>query len=56
MEDRVTSFPFNVTEDPMYYGSFMSFVGTALYYGRPAGLLLSLEVLVMYLVALRFEQ
>jgi phosphatidylethanolamine/phosphatidyl-N-methylethanolamine N-methyltransferase len=55
MDKKVTSFPFNVTDAPMYHGSTMSFLGSALVYGRPAGLLLTLEVLVVYLVALRFE-
>lgn len=56
MDDRVTSFPFNVTENPMYYGSFLSFLGTSLWYGKPAGALLSILVLGMYLIALRFEE
>jgi len=55
MDKKVTSFPFNVTDAPMYYGSTMSFLGTALVYGRPAGILLTFGVLVVYLVALRFE-
>jgi len=55
MDKKVTSFPFNVTDAPMYYGSTMSFLGGALLFGKPAGVLLTLEVLVVYLVALRFE-
>jgi len=55
MDAKVTSFPFNVTDAPMYYGSTMSFLGTALLFGKPAGLLLTLEVLAVYLIALRFE-
>ena len=56
MDHRVTSFPFNVTDAPMYYGSTLSFLGTALWFGKPAGVLLTLEVLAVYLVALRFEE
>ncbi|KAK9377994.1 phospholipid methyltransferase-domain-containing protein [Kockiozyma suomiensis] len=56
MDDRVTGFPFNITDNPMYYGSFLSFLGTALWFSKPAGILLSLVVLVMYLIALRFEE
>ena len=56
MSERVTSFPFNITGAPMYYGSTMSFLGTALLYGKPAGILLTAEVLVVYLMALRFEE
>lgn len=55
MDSMVTGFPFNITNAPMYYGSTMSFLGTALLYGKPAGLLLTLEVLVVYLVAIQFE-
>ena len=56
MDERVTSFPFNITDAPMYYGSAMSFLGTALLFGKPAGVLLTAEVLAVYLVALRFEE
>lgn len=55
MDDIVTGFPFNVTDAPMYYGSTMSFLGTAVLFGKPAGVLLTAEVLVVYLIALRFE-
>ncbi|KAI9802048.1 MAG: Phosphatidyl-N-methylethanolamine N-methyltransferase [Sarcosagium campestre] len=55
MDARVTSFPFNVTDAPMYVGSTLSFLGTALLYARPAGILLSAEVFLVYQVALRFE-
>ncbi|KAI4285002.1 MAG: hypothetical protein L6R38_001017 [Xanthoria sp. 2 TBL-2021] len=55
MDEPVTSFPFNVTGAPMYYGSTMSFLGTALLYARPAGVVLTVEVLVVYWVALGFE-
>jgi phosphatidylethanolamine N-methyltransferase len=55
MDSMVTGFPFNITDAPMYYGSTMSFLGTAILFGKPAGVLLTIEVLVVYLVALRFE-
>ncbi|KAJ5047628.1 uncharacterized protein L3040_003449 [Drepanopeziza brunnea f. sp. 'multigermtubi'] len=55
MDDIVTGFPFSVTQSPMYYGSTMSFLGTAILFGKPAGILLTVEVLVVYLIALRFE-
>jgi methylene-fatty-acyl-phospholipid synthase len=56
MESKVEGFPFNVTGAPMYWGSTLSFLGTALYKGRTAGVLLTLEVFVMYLIALQFEE
>lgn len=55
MDAKVESFPFNLTDAPMYYGSTMSFLGTAILYGKPAGVLLTAEVLLVYLAALRFE-
>lgn len=55
MDAKVESFPFNVTDAPMYWGSTMSFLGTALWFGKPAGLLLSALVWVTYRVALTFE-
>jgi len=55
MDHRVEGFPFNVLTDPMYVGSTMSFVGASLWYESPAGLLISLYVYVVYVIALRFE-
>jgi phosphatidylethanolamine N-methyltransferase len=55
MDDMVTGFPFDITDAPMYYGSTISFLGTAILFGKPAGILLTAEVLVVYLIALRFE-
>ena len=56
MDEKVEGFPFNVTSAPMYWGSTMSFLGVSLYKGRLAGLALTVEVCVMYLIALRFEE
>ena len=55
MTSRVTGFPFNVLNDPMYIGSFLTHVGTSLWFQSPVGLALSFWVLVVYLVALRYE-
>ena len=55
MDARVTGFPFNVLENPMYVGSTMSFLAYSLYYGSWAGLLITAEVAVVYVVALMFE-
>lgn len=49
--EKVTGFPFNVVEHPMYYGSTMCFLGTAIWYASPTGLLLTAWVLTVYLVA-----
>lgn len=51
----VTGFPFNVVGAPMYVGSTMSFLGTALLFAKPAGILLTVWVWIVYTVALKFE-
>ena len=56
MDEPVTGFPFSITGAPMYWGSTMSFLGTAILYGRPAGAMLTGLVFVVYLAALRFEE
>ncbi|GAA5998423.1 hypothetical protein JCM5350_000684 [Sporobolomyces pararoseus] len=40
----------------MYYGSTLSFLGTALWYESPTGLLLTVLVFVEYKIALLFEE
>jgi phosphatidylethanolamine/phosphatidyl-N-methylethanolamine N-methyltransferase len=55
MDSMVTGFPFNVTSCPMYLGSTMSFLGTALWFGKPAGILLTAWVWILYSGALGWE-
>lgn len=55
MDEKVTSFPFNVTDAPMYWGSTASFLGTAILFGKPAGVFLTALVYVAYSIALRYE-
>lgn len=55
MDEMVTGFPFNVLADPMYWGSSANFVAVALWFAKPAGLILSVIVILTYAVALRFE-
>ncbi|KAL1637991.1 Phosphatidyl-N-methylethanolamine N-methyltransferase [Diplodia intermedia] len=55
MDDKVSSFPFSVTDAPMYWGSTCSFLGSALLLARPAGLVLTALVYAAYAVALRYE-
>ncbi|KAK2061035.1 phospholipid methyltransferase [Colletotrichum caudatum] len=55
MDGIVTGFPFNITNAPMYNGSTMSFLGAALIYGKPAGILLTAWVYIVYQVALGYE-
>ncbi|KAL5479054.1 OPI3 [Sanghuangporus weigelae] len=55
MDHRVEGFPFNVLENPMYVGSTLCFLATALWYEKPAGLLITLYVHICYTIALKFE-
>ncbi|KAI8976429.1 phospholipid methyltransferase-domain-containing protein [Pilobolus umbonatus] len=56
MKERVTGFPFNICDNPMYIGSTCTFLATALWYGNPAGVLLSAIVYVVYKIALTYEE
>ncbi|KAI5965193.1 OPI3 [Candida pseudojiufengensis] len=56
MNERVTGFPFNINNNPMYNGSTLCFLATALWYGKPVGLVISAFVLIMYKIALLFEE
>ncbi|GMG14015.1 unnamed protein product [[Candida] boidinii] len=56
MDERVTGFPFNVTNNPMYNGSTLCFLGTALWFGKPAGIFVAGFVYFLYQVALIFEE
>ncbi|VVT53755.1 uncharacterized protein SAPINGB_P003733 [Magnusiomyces paraingens] len=56
MDNIVTDFPFNVCANPMYYGSTLSFLGTALWFQKPAGIFVTVFVFVMYIIALGFEE
>lgn len=55
MDAPVTTFPFNVTDAPMYHGSTLSFLATALWTGKPAGVVLTALVATAYTVARRWE-
>ncbi|KAI8341552.1 phospholipid methyltransferase-domain-containing protein [Blakeslea trispora] len=56
MKERVTGFPFNVCDNPMYIGSTCTFLATALWYQSPAGVAMTALVYVVYKVALTFEE
>ncbi|CCK68463.1 bifunctional phosphatidyl-N-methylethanolamine N-methyltransferase/phosphatidyl-N-dimethylethanolamine N-methyltransferase KNAG_0B00140 [Huiozyma naganishii CBS 8797] len=56
MKERVTTFPFNVCDNPMYQGSTLSFLGISLVKGSPPGLVIAVLVYAMYKIALRFEE
>lgn len=55
MDERVRGFPFNVTDNPMYWGSTANYLGLALIGASPVGLVLTSIVAIAYSVAIRFE-
>ena len=55
MDEPATGFPFNVLSHPMYIGSTLNFIASALLYDSPAGLLLAVFVGVVYAIASEFE-
>uniref|UniRef100_A0AAY5JXE5 Phosphatidylethanolamine N-methyltransferase n=1 Tax=Esox lucius TaxID=8010 RepID=A0AAY5JXE5_ESOLU len=55
MKEKVTGFPFNVTENPMYWGSTANYLGLALMNASPVGLVLTAVVALSYKVAIFFE-
>lgn len=55
-DKRIVSFPFNICDNPMYDGSTLCFLGTALFYGKPAGLFATALVYAMYNIVLLIEE
>ncbi|KAL3884380.1 hypothetical protein ACJMK2_024525 [Sinanodonta woodiana] len=55
LDEKVTGFPFNLMDNPMYWGSTLNFLGTALVKASPAGILLTCFVAVCYKIAIFFE-
>ncbi|XP_067390229.1 phosphatidylethanolamine N-methyltransferase isoform X2 [Emydura macquarii macquarii] len=54
-EEKVTSFPFSVMDNPMYWGSTACYLGWSVMNASPAGLLLTVVVAVSYMIAVLFE-
>jgi methylene-fatty-acyl-phospholipid synthase len=53
MSERVTKFPFNMFENPMYLGSTLSFLGLAVHENSPVGVFLAGWVYLVYEVSTR---
>lgn len=54
MKERVTGFPYNVTDDPMYNGGTLIYLSDALLLRSYAGLALTLVVFVTYRIATHY--
>ncbi|XP_007654817.1 phosphatidylethanolamine N-methyltransferase isoform X3 [Ornithorhynchus anatinus] len=55
MDAKVTKFPFNVLDNPMYWGSTANYLGWSIMNASPTGLVLTAVVAVTYMVATLFE-
>lgn len=55
-EARVTTFPFNIVDNPMYWGSTANYLGWAVLHASPTGLLLTVLVALVYVVAVLYEE
>lgn len=55
LDNKVTEFPFNIVEDPMYWGSFMIHVGASLERASFVGFLLTGCIGLSYIIAAQFE-
>uniref|UniRef100_UPI00398F2D59 phosphatidylethanolamine N-methyltransferase isoform X2 n=1 Tax=Pristiophorus japonicus TaxID=55135 RepID=UPI00398F2D59 len=56
MEAKVLSFPFNIMDNPMYWGSTLVYLGWAIMNASPTGLILTAWVAAVYKVAILFER
>lgn len=55
-DERVTAFPYNVVDNPMYVGSTIAFLGLAIATMSPIGFMLTVYIHFVYRVALHFEE
>ncbi len=56
LKERVTGFPFNVVDDPMYVGSGLIYLGFSFQHASVIGLILTGCIALSYIIALLFEQ
>ena len=56
LDEKVTNFPFNVVNDPMYVGSTLVYLGIAFHHASIVGLILTGCIALSYAIALSFEQ
>lgn len=54
-KEKVTAFPYNITDNPLYIGSTSIFLGLAILNQSPSGLLLTVLVWFMYKLASAME-
>ncbi|ESO83462.1 hypothetical protein LOTGIDRAFT_133377 [Lottia gigantea] len=55
MDERVIGFPFNIINNPMYWGTSLNFLGYAVVQASPVGIILSALVAIVYKIAIIYE-
>ena len=56
LDEKVTGFPFNFCNNPMYWGSVMIYLGMTLQAASSVGLLLTAFIALSYWIAIKFEE
>lgn len=56
LDERVTGFPFNVVDDPMYWGSALVYLGLAIKHASILGFLLTACIGLSYGICVHFEE
>ncbi len=56
LEEKVTNFPFNVVDDPMYVGSTLVYLGFSFQHASVVGVILTGCIALSYVAAILFEQ
>lgn len=54
-KEKVTGFPFNIMDNPMYWGSTANYLGITVMNASPVGMVLTALVAVTYKIAIGFE-
>ena len=54
--NRITGFPYNITDSPMYDGSVLNFLGHSILYRSPVGVMLTIWVWIIYRIGCMFEE
>lgn len=52
----VTSFPFNITDNPMYWGGAINYTGITICSGSPIGFLLLVFLIIVYRIVIYIEE
>lgn len=56
LEEKVTNFPFNIVDDPMYVGSGLIYLGFSFQHASIVGMILTGFIAISYVVAILFER